>query len=583
MVFEFRILGLFLLLFLVLIYSFKTVNYKSKNNFRFILVSTYLLEFLYLICYIFIRKEMCMKVATKIYFGCFSLVLILFMYYFIYVLLEDKYRAKESILLQKKSFVKKIIMWLCFCLLVAIYFISDSVVYLFILGVGLFFSIFQLILLILKGKHLHDYRALFGFVCLEVFFILFQFIFPKVEIMDSGMILLTTYLYLFLENSYKKEVDILSLERDYAIKNMIDKEAFLRKLSHEIRIPINTIDGFSQVLLDTDSIEEMKEEANDIRQASLELIDLINSMIDLSILESGELKIIKENYNIYDTLENLVKMIPSRIRSTDVSFDFKIEEGIPEVLLGDSERISQVILNVLSHSIKYTDKGSIRLEVNAVKSNSLCRLIIKVIDTGKGMSKEEINQVFSRDGEENRIGLRIAYYLLQLMNGKLDIDSEVEKGTTTVITIDQEIVALKQERSSKKNKDVQPISFKGKRIMIVDDNKLNLKVASKLLVPYDVEVINVGSGEECLDILDKDTNFDLILMDDLMPNMSGIETLDVLRKIERVAGYYIPVVALTANATTGMKEKYLNSGFDDYLSKPIDRMELDIILRKYLK
>ena len=583
MVFEFRILGLFLLLFLVLIYSFKTVNYKRNNNFRFILVSTYLLEFLYLICYIFIRKEMCMKVATKIYFGCFSLVLILFMYYFIYVLLEDKYRAKESILLQKKSFVKKIIMWLCFCLLVAIYFISDSVVYLFILGVGLFFSIFQLILLILKGKHLHDYRALFGFVCLEVFFILFQFIFPKVEIMDSGMILLTTYLYLFLENSYKKEVDILSLERDYAIKNMIDKEAFLRKLSHEIRIPINTIDGFSQVLLDTDSIEEMKEEANDIRQASLELIDLINSMIDLSILESGELKIIKENYNIYDTLENLVKMIPSRIRSTDVSFDFKIEEGIPEVLLGDSERISQVILNVLSHSIKYTDKGSIRLEVNAVKSNSLCRLIIKVIDTGKGMSKEEINQVFSRDGEENRIGLRIAYYLLQLMNGKLDIDSEVEKGTTTVITIDQEIVALKQERSSKKNKDVQPISFKGKRIMIVDDNKLNLKVASKLLVPYDVEVINVGSGEECLDILDKDTNFDLILMDDLMPNMSGIETLDVLRKIERVAGYYIPVVALTANATTGMKEKYLNSGFDDYLSKPIDRMELDIILRKYLK
>lgn len=583
MVFEFRILGLFLLLFLVLIYSFKTVNYKRNNNFRFILVSTYLLEFLYLICYIFICKEMCMKVATKIYFGCFSLVLILFMYYFIYVLLEDKYRAKESILLQKKSFVKKIIMWLCFCLLVAIYFISDSVVYLFILGVGLFFSIFQLILLILKGKHLHDYRALFGFVCLEVFFILFQFIFPKVEIMDSGMILLTTYLYLFLENSYKKEVDILSLERDYAIKNMIDKEAFLRKLSHEIRIPINTIDGFSQVLLDTDSIEEMKEEANDIRQASLELIDLINSMIDLSILESGELKIIKENYNIYDTLENLVKMIPSRIRSTDVSFDFKIEEGIPEVLLGDSERISQVILNVLSHSIKYTDKGSIRLEVNAVKSNSLCRLIIKVIDTGKGMSKEEINQVFSRDGEENRIGLRIAYYLLQLMNGKLDIDSEVEKGTTTVITIDQEIVALKQERSSKKNKDVQPISFKGKRIMIVDDNKLNLKVASKLLVPYDVEVINVGSGEECLDILDKDTNFDLILMDDLMPNMSGIETLDVLRKIERVAGYYIPVVALTANATTGMKEKYLNSGFDDYLSKPIDRMELDIILRKYLK
>ena len=134
-----------------------------------------------------------------------------------------------------------------------------------------------------------------------------------------------------------------------------------------------------------------------------------------------------------------------------------------------------------------------------------------------------------------------------------------------------------------KKEEIQFLSFKEKRVMLVDDNKLNLKVASKLLMPYDIEVITVSSGQECLDYLDQDNKIDLILMDDMMPNMSGIETLDILRKIERVTGFYIPVVALTANATSGMKEKYLDNGFDDYLAKPIDRVELDRVIKKYMK
>ena len=168
------------------------------------------------------------------------------------------------------------------------------------------------------------------------------------------------------------------------------------------------------------------------------------------------------------------------------------------------------------------------------------------------------------------------------MNGKIDIASEEGKGTIVSISIDQRIVSLVDDKKDTKKERIDFVSFKGKRVLLVDDNKLNLKVASKLLLPYEVEIVDANSGQECLDILDKDTNFDLILMDDLMPEMSGTETLNVLRKIERVSGYYIPTVALTANVTAGIKDKYLEYGFDEYLEKPIKRNELDRILKKYL-
>ena len=199
------------------------------------------------------------------------------------------------------------------------------------------------------------------------------------------------------------------------------------------------------------------------------------------------------------------------------------------------------------------------------------------------MTKEEINHLLDEETDEQGLGLKVAYHLLKLMNGKIEIESEKEKGTEVTITIDQDIIAQKEEKKEKKGKIITPISLKGKRILLVDDNKLNLKVASKLLSAYEVEIVSVTSGKECLDTLDKDTKFDLILMDDLMPDLSGTETLDILRKIERVSGYYIPTVALTANATPGMKEKYVQAGFDDYLKKPIEREELDRVLKKYLK
>ena len=399
------------------------------------------------------------------------------------------------------------------------------------------------------------------------------------------MIIVLYFNYLILENNDREVLKNVILERDQAKRQCIDKSDFLKVLSHEIRIPLNTIEGFSQIILDSDNIDEIKTDIKDIRSASKDLIDVINGMIDLSIIESGNLEIIDENYNVYDMFDDIKNIAESKIKDKNVEFKLDVADDIPEVLLGDSERISQIILNLLTNAIKYTDKGNITLKVSCVKGSTKCRLKIMVSDTGRGIRKEDIDNIFDeksrRDGAS--LGLAISKYLLELMGGSIEAESTFGTGSNFIVTLDQKVINDVTGEKISRKRVLKPFDTNGKRILLVDDNKLNLKVAMKLLQPYNVEVIEATSGRECLDLLEKSTNYDLILMDDMMPEMSGTEVLAILKKIERVDGFYIPVVVLTANATTGMKEKYLNLGFEDYLAKPIDKYELDRILKKYLK
>ena len=214
---------------------------------------------------------------------------------------------------------------------------------------------------------------------------------------------------------------------------------------------------------------------------------------------------------------------------------------------------------------------------------------MSISDTGKGIDKSELNKIFNKyddinNKDGNGIGLAIVKNLVDLMNGKIDVDSEVGVGTKFTVTFDQKIIDGESiSVKNKENGEVKVFDATGMRVLVVDDNKLNLKVASRLLEPYGISVTMASSGDEFLDIIDKDNKFDLILMDDMMPKMSGTETLEVFKKIERVDGYNIPVVVLTANAVSGIKDKYISNGFDDYLSKPINKYELNRVLRKYLK
>ena len=268
-----------------------------------------------------------------------------------------------------------------------------------------------------------------------------------------------------------------------------------------------------------------------------------------------------------------------------LKFISKIDKNIPTTLIGDTERIEQVLLSIISNSIKYTEKGHINFNIDSINSEALCRLKITISDTGIGIKEDEIKKIFENNNdnnlEKNSLSLRYAKKLIDLMDGKIEVQSKENEGTTFTVTIDQKNTVDIEE--TKEKKTLKHFSAEGKRILLVDDNKLNVKVATKLLEPYKAEIVEANSGKECLDILEKDNNYDLILMDDLMPNMSGTETLEILRKIERIEGYTIPIVVLTANAIHGMREKYIDKGFDDYLAKPIDKYELNRVLIKFLK
>lgn len=590
MIFEFQLYSLLILTLLIIIYYSQEKKLKQSNTiFRAILLSGYISQLLYISTYIAIKNQIQSILFAKLYLIFITILFILFTAYTFTQLWQEKYKNEQTKLqkqTKKINLILGIITFISSIIILCSNIILKENLILYqkhIVTIFIYLTVainFIILLLNTKKFNSNKYFHLIILFIAQISSIAFQSTSPNTPIINSLLVFMILYQYITLENINIKELEIVKLERDNAENQSLDKSSFLRTLSHEIRTPINTIDGYSQILLENNPNQEIQDDIQDIRTASKDLLNIINGMIDLSMIESGKLEIINENYNIYNMLDNVIQITSSKIRDKKIKLITKIEKDIPAVLLGDSERFSQIILNLLKNAMKHTDAGEITLEVESIKSQSVCRLKIKVKDTEKDITEEKLAHIF--DNHEKNIDLLVARHLTNLMNGKIDVESTKEKEITITVTIDQKIISMTSKTSNQK-KNVKPFKATGKRVIIADDNKLNLKVAAKLLEPYEVEVIPVNSGQECLDILEKDKKFDLILMDDLMPNMSGTETLDIIKKIERVDGYYIPIVVLTANAIAGMKDKYLNDGFEDYLAKPIDKSELDRILRKYLQ
>ena len=277
-----------------------------------------------------------------------------------------------------------------------------------------------------------------------------------------------------------------------------------------------------------------------------------------------------------------------RIGEKPINLNVMIDESLPPVLYGDYTRLKQIILNLLTNAAKYTDKGQIDFTVNSVKSGDACRLIISVKDTGRGIKQENIDKLFTkfeRLDEKNStiegtgLGLAITKKLINLMNGSIVVKSTYGEGSNFIVSLDQLIVKNPTIKKAEEIVNDNVNNYIGKRILIVDDNELNLKVAARLLQPYEMNIDQINNGDGAIDKIINGNVYDLILLDDMMPHKSGSETLAELKQI---SGFNMPVVVLTANAIEGMKQKYLDMGFDDYLAKPIAKEELKRVLQKYL-
>ena len=389
------------------------------------------------------------------------------------------------------------------------------------------------------------------------------------------------------------------------------KSAFLSTMSHEIRTPLNAILGITEIqlhndLADTD-IEDIKEAFEKIYTSGDLLLSIINDILDLSKIESGKLDLQINVYDVASLVSDTVQLNMMRVGSRKVEFELNIDEAMPAQVSGDELRVKQVLNNLLSNAFKYTSEGLVTMSVrteDSVDNSDEIVLIASVIDTGQGMTKEQVSKLFdeyarfnqraNRDTEGTGLGMSITRDLLDLMDGKIFVESELGKGSVFTVRIPQGRVgsetlgkeiadSLRQFRSSSRAqmKRVQitrePMPYGS--VLVVDDVDTNIYVAKGLLIPYQLNVDSADSGFAAIEKIKNGKTYDVIFMDHMMPVMDGIEATRKLREM----GYTRPIVALTANAVAGQASIFLGNGFDDYISKPIDIRHLNNILNKHVR
>lgn len=376
------------------------------------------------------------------------------------------------------------------------------------------------------------------------------------------------------------------------------KTAFLANMSHEIRTPMNAILGFSELILKKDTSDTVREYASDIKTSCLNLLAVINDILDISKLDSGKAELSCSNYHTAVLLQEVYHIIDIQARKKGLHFEMNADPRIPNELYGDKTRVRGILINLLNNAVKYTEQGSVIFNVRLVAIDKNCAsLEYAVTDTGIGIKEDALEHLFDSfarfDSKRNTniegtgLGLSIVNGYVNLMGGTIKVDSIYGRGTTFTVNLEQEIVddsplnLTKTTAAGDSSLNAGEMKIKNTRVLVTDDNQINLKVIKNTLEHYGLDVDTAASGSEALQ-LSQNTLFDLVFMDQMMPGMDGIETMQRMR--ESSAHYAIggagKIVVLTANAIMGVRDELLEKGFDEYLSKPIQFSELERVLRK---
>ena len=424
-----------------------------------------------------------------------------------------------------------------------------------------------------------------------------------VLIVTSLMLLLflVTSIYLFMLNEKAKQSDEFKREKQEADQANQAKSAFLANMSHEIRTPINAVIGMNEMILRECNDSTILKYARNVAQASETLLSLINDILDFSKIESGKMELVEEKYKLDDLIKGLINMIKPRAEKKNLTFNVKIDEDLPNELFGDSTRIRQIIVNFLTNAVKYTLVGGVKFIVEKEKE-SANEIILKfsVIDTGIGIRNEDKGKLFQDferfDSKKNKniegtgLGLAITYKLVNMMHGWIKVDSVYGEGSVFTVMMPQKIMGtslIGNFAEKMAHEKVRPKEYKTSfiapdaKILVVDDNEMNLLVVTSLLKQTKIKIDTAMSGMSALKKL-ANTSYDLIFLDQMMPSLDGIQTLHLAKEMPDNKSQGVPTIALTANAISGAKEMFLNEGFTDYLSKPIDSHEMEQMLIKYL-
>ena len=403
-----------------------------------------------------------------------------------------------------------------------------------------------------------------------------------------------------------KNNEILRLAEQDAIKANRAKSDFLASMSHEIRTPLNAVLGMDELILletgkrtdvDPTFTGRIKEYAENIRDAGQVLLSVINDILDLTKIESGKMEIKPAPYRLHDLINDVGTMVRVRAEQKGLAYIQKLDPSMPDHLLGDELRIRQIMINLLNNAVKYTDSGSVELDVSmSDKTENSLSLCIKVTDTGIGIKEEDMSLIFGDfqriDEEHNHkvegtgLGLSIVKRMIGLMNGHIEVSSKYGEGSVFTAYIPQEICSEAFEKSpdgEKRGKLADVITYHTPdcRYLVVDDNRLNLLVAKRFLDGLCGQIDTARSGEEALQKM-KQTKYDLIFMDHMMPDLDGIQTYEMSLEDPDNINIKTPVIMMTANALSGVREEYLSKGFADYISKPVEIKELLRVVERHL-